>query len=499
MEDEPLEGDLAPLIGGAEFGRMVDRFQASTGLKLQVFDLDSHPLTPVEEYPRYCRLLQERKVCPLYFDRDYLKRGEEALAVCKSGVGHLVAPIRNEKGGQIGAVVSPAVKFAPNSVEELAELAFRLKVFPDELIQAADAVPEHDAEKLLGAGELVSVGLNLLSEMQAKERVSHALRRLQSQIAESNAQTLCQHLVDAVIYLTRADYALVLLMDDNGSDLASGYDQPNADQLVLPKRRLLEGIAEWVKHADRPVTVPDISRSAWSRYLTDEAVVVGSLAGVPLPAKDGQETFGAIVVGYDRPREDLEEPMSSLSSLLEEGLYAIVMGRKLIQAEQSALLDTQSGAYSGRFLEELLDREISRASRFNHNLALIVFEIDTFEVLRGKYGDAGLGRILREFVAVIRAKTRRVNTVGRIRDGQFSLLVPEGDRAIAVRLADQLRVALEEHPYAIGASGEIVRIAVNTGVGATAAGKDDRTALIAQAVQGLELARNERRISGFKA
>ena len=499
MEDEPLEGELAPLIDSAEFGRMVDRFQASTGLKLQVFDLDAHPLTPVEEYPRYCRLLQERKVCPLYFDPAYLKREQESMAVCKSGISHLVAPIRNEKSMQIGAVVSPAVKFAPNSVEELAELAFRLKVFPDDLIQAADAVPEYESEKLLGAGELVSVGLNVLSEMQAKERVSHALRRLQSQIAESNAQTLCQHLVDAVIYLTRADYALVLLMDDNGSDLASGYDQPNPDQLVAPKRRLLEGIAEWVKHADRPVTVPDIAKSAWSRYLTEEAVSVGSLVGLPIPAPHGHESYGAIVVGYDRPRDDLEEPMSSLSSLLEEGLYAIVMGRKLIQAEQSALLDSQSGAYSGRFMEELLDREISRASRFNHNLAIIIFEIDSYEVLRGKYGEAGLGRILREFVAVVRAKTRRVNTLGRIQDGEFCLLIPEGDRAIAVRLAEQLRTALEEHPYAAGQPGEIVRLALNTAVGATLAGKDDRSALIAQARQGLEQARNDRRISGFKA
>src|SRR5438445_12520579 len=107
---------------------------------------------------------------------------------------------------------------------------------PDDLSQAGDAVQEHDAENLLGAGELVSVGLNLLAEMQAKERVGHALRRLQAQIAESNSQMLSQHVVDAVLYLTRADYALVLLLDDNGSDLASGYDQPAPDPLIEAKR-----------------------------------------------------------------------------------------------------------------------------------------------------------------------------------------------------------------------------------------------------------------------
>jgi len=497
MEVEPQEGELGALVSSPEFARMVDRFAATTGLRLQVFDLDAHPLTAVEDYPRYCRLLQERKACPLYNDPAFLKRKEETIGVCKSGVGHFIAPVGNEKEVQIGAVVSPAVRFGPNSVEEFAELAFQLKIFPDDLIQAADAVQEHDAENLLGAGELVSVGLNLLAEMQAKERVGHALRRLQAEIAESNAQMLTQHVVDALLYLTRADYALVLMIDDSGSDLASAFDQPAPDQLVAAKRRLVEGIAEWVKHADRTVTVPDISKSAWSRYLTDDTVKAGSVVGVPIPEQKGGSTFGAIVVGFDRARDDLEEPLAALESFVAEGLYALVMGRKLMQAEQLALLDLQSGASSSRYLEELLDKEISRASRYNNDLAVVTFEIESFEVLRGKYGEAGLGRILREFVAVIRAKTRRVNTLARIRDGQFCLVIPEADRSVAVRQADRLRPALEEHPYAATPNGDIVRLAVDTGVAASEHGKDDRAALLAQAMQSLAQARSERRTRSF--
>jgi diguanylate cyclase (GGDEF)-like protein len=497
MEVEPQEGELGALVSSPEFARMVDRFAATTGMRLQVFDLDAHPLTAVEDYPRYCRLLQERKACPLYNDPAFLKRTEETIGVCKSGVGHFIAPIRNEKDVQIGAVLSPAVRSGPNSVEEFAELAFQVKIFPDDLIQAADAVQEHDAENLLGAGELVSVGLNLLAEMQAKERVGHALRRLQAEIAESNAQMLTQHVVDALLYLTRADYALVLMIDDSGSDLASAYDQPAPDQLVAARRRLVEGIAEWVKHADRTVTVPDISKSAWSRYLTDDTVKVGSVVGVPIPDQKNGSTFGAIVVGFDRARDDLQEPLAALESFVAEGLYALVMGRKLMQAEQLALLDLQSGAYSSRFLDDLLDKEISRASRYSNDLAVVTFEIEAFEVLRGKYGEAGLGRILREFVAIIRAKTRRVNTLARIRDGQFCLVIPEADRAVAVRQADRLRPALEEHPYAATPNGDIVRLAVDTGVAASEHGKDDRAALLAQAMQSLAQSRSERRTRSF--
>src|SRR4030088_761677 len=362
MEAEPQEGELGVLVSSPEFARMVDRFQASTGLKLQVFDLDAHPLTPVEDYPRYCRMLQERKACPLYNDPEFLRRSEETMGVCRSGVGHFIAPVRSEKEVQIGAVLGPAVKFAPNSVEEFAELAFQLKIFPDDLIQAADAVPEHDAERLLGAGELVSVGLNLLAEMQAKERVGHALRRLQAEIAEANAQLLTQHVGEALLYLTRADYALVLMIDESGSDLASAYDQPAPDQLVEAKRRLVEGIAEWVKHADRTVTVPDISKSAWSRYLTDDTIKVGSVVGVPIPDQKNGSPLRAVGGGLGRARDDLEEPLAALESFVAEGLYALVMGRKLMQAEQLALLDLQSGASSSRYLDELLDKDIRRAS-----------------------------------------------------------------------------------------------------------------------------------------
>ena len=497
MEHEP-QGELAPLIGSPEFARMVERFQASTGQRLQVFDMTRKPHTPVEEYPRYCRLLQERKACPLYFDAEYLRRPAETMAVCCAGVGHFIAPIRDEKEEQIGAVVSPAVKFAANDVEPLAQLAFRLKVFPDELIQAADAIQAVDPEKLLGAGELVSVGLNLLAEMQARERVGHALRRLQAQIAESNSQMLCQHLVEAVLYLTRADYGLVLLMDDNGSDLASGFDMPEPDRLIEARRRLVGGVAEWVRHADRSVTVPDIGKSAWCRYLTDDAVQVGSVIGLPIPVANSAATFGAIVVGWDRPREDLDEPMSTLTSFIGEGLYAIVMGRKLIQAEQLALLDLQSGAYAARYLVELLDREISRAARFGHPLGIVLIEIDAYEPLRGKYGEGGLARILRELVGIVRAKTRKVNSLARVQDGRFCLVVPEATREVVITLAQRLKPALEEHPYVADAAGEIVRLQVNAGVAASEAGKDDRATMLAQAEQSLEQARAERRRESFK-
>jgi diguanylate cyclase (GGDEF)-like protein len=128
---------------------------------------------------------------------------------------------------------------------------------------------------------------------------------------------------------------------------------------------------------------------------------------------------------------------------------------------------------------------------------VVLFEIEAFEVLRGKYGESGLSRILREFVAVIMSKTRRVNTLARIRDGQFCLVIPEADRAIAVRQADRLRPTLEEHPYAASPNGEIVRLAVDAGVADSERGRLDRVSLLALAEESLKQARIERRTRSF--
>jgi hypothetical protein len=70
---------------------------------------------------------------------------------------------------------------------------------------------------------------------------------------------------------------------------------------------------------------------------------------------------------------------------------------------------------------------------------------------------------------------------------------------VAVRQADRLRPALEGHPYVATPNGEIVRLAVDTGVAASEHGKDDRLALIGQGLQSLEQARTERRTRSFKA
>ncbi len=485
-------GEFAALTGIPEFRRMLERYEQRSGIKLQIFNVQGAPLTEVEAPPPYCAFLQEHRDCPLYFQKDYLKISTEGTRPCVASVGHLAAPVFDHRGQQVATVVSQALRFGRNAVEPLSQKAFQHKIFPDDFINAANAVKEAPAAgNQLFIGEFLSMGLQLLTEAQARERLSGALAALQSKVAQSDAQTLSQHVVEAALQLGGGDYGLVVVFDDQGQELSMGYDQPNPDHLVESKRRLLEGVAEWVRHAERYVIVPDVAASAWCRYLTGETIDGGSIVGVPLAS--GGKNIGAIVVAFDNPRADLNGPRESLQQFAEQALHAIVLGRKLMQSDQSVLLDPATGVYNERYLDDLLEKEISRAARASRDLSIVLFSVEGYADLGRRLGEDLAARVLREMTALIRSKTRRVNSLARRAGADFCLVVPEASRSVAARMTEALRRAVEDHPFSTPGGDEILRLRVDVGFATSEEGRDDKLALLEKAQASLKQARAERK------
>ncbi len=484
-------GEVAALAASPEFRRLLQRYEERSGIKLQIFNLQGAALTDVETPPPYCVYLQEHRDCPLYFQQDYLKAGAEGVKPCVANVGHLAAPVLDHRGQQVATVVSQALRFGRNPVEPLSQKAFQHKIFPDDFINAANAVQAAPAsQNRLFIGEFLSMGLQLLVESRAKEQVSAAVAALHGRVAEADAQTLGQQVVEAALQVVGGDYALAVLSDDSGRELSTGYDQPSPDHLVETKRRLLEGVSEWVRHADRHVIVPDVAASAWCRYLTGEVVDAGSIVGVPIVA--GERNLGALVVAFDNPREDLQAPLQALQQFVDQGVHAIVLGRKLAQTDQDTLVDSATGVYNQRLLDDLLERELSRAGRAGRDLSLVLFHIDEAEVRANRLGEEIWSRVLREMAALIRSRTRRVNTLARIGASEFCLVVPEASPAVGARLAESLRRAVQDHPFSTPGGDEILRLKVDAGFATSEQGHDDRESLLEKARSSLQEARAER-------
>jgi two-component system cell cycle response regulator len=126
------------------------------------------------------------------------------------------------------------------------------------------------------------------------------------------------------------------------------------------------------------------------------------------------------------------------------------------------IVDGLTQAHNKRFLFEQMDKEISRARRYQRPLAMLMFDLDHFKRINDTYGHIAGDYVLREVSSLVRARIRRDEVFARYGGEEFAVLLPETDLAGAVRLAEEVRALVASHTFDF----EHERIPVTVSVGA---------------------------------
>lgn len=107
-------------------------------------------------------------------------------------------------------------------------------------------------------------------------------------------------------------------------------------------------------------------------------------------------------------------------------------------AEDLAITDPVTGAHNARFLDETLQKEISRAIFMHHCLSVITLAVDYAEEMEDLHGKDGMQQLLRDLTQHLFAVIRAGDTLYTLENGEFYLILPftpeEGVRVIAERI-----------------------------------------------------------------
>ncbi|MCG8518976.1 MULTISPECIES: GGDEF domain-containing protein [Marinobacter] len=107
-------------------------------------------------------------------------------------------------------------------------------------------------------------------------------------------------------------------------------------------------------------------------------------------------------------------------------------------AEDLAITDPVTGAHNARFLDETLQKEISRSNFTGHPLSVIALGMDYLDQNRDLHGEAGLAVFYREVTQHLFGVIRAGDTLYTLGQGEFFLILPftpeEGVRVIAERV-----------------------------------------------------------------
>jgi len=186
------------------------------------------------------------------------------------------------------------------------------------------------------------------------------------------------------------------------------------------------------------------------------------------------------------------QPLQSAMTILVGGLALITVGSLYIwhynhmaqSAEDLAITDPVTGAHNARFLDETLQKEISRAIATGHSLSVITLAIDYADEVEDLHGQNGMQTLFRDVTQHLFGVIRAGDTLYTLNNSEFFLILPftpeEGVRVIAERI----RRTIAEHTWAVAGKATV-------SIGCTTRGSGDtRTdTLRKRAQQAMEDAR----------
>jgi diguanylate cyclase (GGDEF)-like protein len=155
--------------------------------------------------------------------------------------------------------------------------------------------------------------------------------------------------------------------------------------------------------------------------------------------------------------------------------YATVLGASvaflLMQTERAdatakllASTDPLTGAYNRRTFLDLMEKELSRARRFDSPVSLVILDIDHFKRINDNHGHLVGDRVLQRFANVVRAELRKEDVLVRYGGEEFCVLVPDVAGPGAVTLAERIRAAVAREPFVF----EGIEVPVTTSAGVAA-------------------------------
>jgi diguanylate cyclase (GGDEF)-like protein len=122
---------------------------------------------------------------------------------------------------------------------------------------------------------------------------------------------------------------------------------------------------------------------------------------------------------------------ASASALARLALYLVILGllgmmrRERAAHQHAATTDQLTGAANGRLLSDMMQAELARSQRYDHEISLAFVDVDDFKAINDGFGHAEGDHVLRQVSHVMRSTVRGVDVVARIGGDEFAVLMPE--------------------------------------------------------------------------
>jgi diguanylate cyclase (GGDEF)-like protein len=264
--------------------------------------------------------------------------------------------------------------------------------------------------------------LALYRDVTEEEQRTIALRdaKAEADLATARLRDGIESMSDGLILWDRDDRlalfnSVALTMQTDGLPLLEGVTWVEHMHQRLARGSIVEAVGNEEAYLER--------RKRARREQPDVTVEYTNSAGRTLRVRDRHTGDGGII------------------SILTD-----VTAERRREAELIALATTDplTGLNNRRAFVERAIGERERAIRHDRSAGLLLLDLDHFKRINDEFGHEAGDTTLRVVADVLRARTRRIDCVGRLGGEELGVLLPDTDAANAHAVAEKLRVAIAE-------------------------------------------------------
>lgn len=172
--------------------------------------------------------------------------------------------------------------------------------------------------------------------------------------------------------------------------------------------------------------------------------------------------------------QEANEELSKLNLSYEQLLFeyktakeraeklAVELSKANTKLRALAYRDALTGLFNHRYFQDLLDREITRSSRYNRPLSLIMFDLDHFKLVNDRYGHPTGDQVLKRVSELTLKTVRKCDYVARYGGEEFAVILPETGAKGATVLAERIRHTIEN--MQIDIQGRLLSTTISCGI-----------------------------------
>ena len=329
-----------------------------------------------------------------------------------------------------------------------------------------------------------------ISTFFEKYSTYYNLRKLAEELTVSLSWAdLAQKAVDrAMDFIPRGDFAKVAF--------AHGEER----KLPIVARRRLRPVGNWsakqgdlfdfwcIKNRKRLIVMDTQEDFRFVLSDNEKKDNVRSLIVAPL-FHEGR-VAGTLAIHATRPNVFSHDDLRLLDAIATLASSAISNAMLYEKTEELAIKDSLTGLFVRRYFFERLKEEHRRALLNQKNLSFLMCDLDHFKECNDQYGHQGGDLMLVQFAEILR-QCLKGSLLARYGGEEFAILLPETTKVEALKVAEQIRKAVEKSSFNI--RREAVNMTVSIGVANLPDDTLDAENLVQKADQALYRAKREGR------